>query len=156
MKTLSGTFAFVVLAIIAIVTLPSCSPKRVAKDCLPDDRQFVLKFRGKTATEYADVTKTDFDQALRTLAAADHKGQYDIKFLPKPGGTAIYPYHPPTDLSIKTDKVTTSEVAQNAPPEGSAAYDPNAVYHVRSNIKEDVMNVLKTFKEPSPTPTATP
>jgi hypothetical protein len=149
MKILSGTFAFVALAVIAIVTLPSCYRKKVSNEVRCSDQTYYLEFGTKTT--YVDVAKTEFDQALRALP----ENQYDIKFLPGPGTTPIYPYHPPPHLSIKTDKVTTSELAKNAPAGESAVNDPNATYYVKSNNLAEIKAVLATFT-PSPAPSPTP
>jgi hypothetical protein len=149
MKTLSGTFAFVALAVIAIVTLPSCCRKPVSKEVVTD-KKFFLKF-GKTKDDFADVTdKNAFIEALRRFG----EDNIHVDFLGHPGEPVEH--YPPLPHSaktgIKTDKVTTSEVAQNAPTGESAAYDPNATYYVKSNNAADIENVLKTFKA-SPTPT---
>jgi hypothetical protein len=150
MKTLSGTFAFVALTVIASVTLPSCCRKPVSEEVV-NDKKFFLKF-GKTKDDFADVTdKGAFIEALRRFGEDNIK----VKFLDRPGGTEEeYPPLPNSaNTGIKTDKVTTSQVAQNAPIQESAAYDPNATYHVKSNNAADVENLLKTFKAtPTPTP----
>jgi hypothetical protein len=150
MKTLSGTFAFVALTVIAIVTLPSCSRKQDSGKVFTD-KKFTLKI-GKTAHDFVDVTdKGAFIEALRRFG----EDNIDIKFKVHDGGPVeTYPPLPHSaKTGIKTDKVTTSEVAQNAPAEESSAYDPNAVHRVTSNSKEDIKNVLDTFKSPTPTPT---
>lgn len=152
MKTLSGIFAFVVLAVIAIVTLPSCCRKQVSEEVT--DKTVFLQFgtKTKTKTEYVEVNKTDFDKALCTLKA--NGGQYKVEFLADPKATPIDDYDPDcSQVSINTDKITTARVVQAEPAEESSAYDPNVVYHVRSNSPTDVKNVLDTFKKPSPTPT---
>ena len=149
MKTLSGTFVFVVLAVIAIVTLPSCSRKQDSKN-VPTDKKFTLKI-GKTDTDWVDVkNKGEFIEALRRFG----EDNIEIKFMDRDGGPVEdWPPLPRSaNTSIKTDKVTTSEVAQNAPAEESSAYDPNAVHRVYSNSTEDLKNVLDKFKTPTPTP----
>jgi hypothetical protein len=149
MKALSGTFAFVVLAVIAIVTLPSCSRKEDSGKVLTD-KTFTLKI-GKTPEDFVNVTnKDDFIEALRRCGERN----IDIRFKVRDGGDIEkYPPLPHSaKTGIKTDKVTTSEMAQNAPAEESSAYDPNAVHRVTSNSKEDIMNVLDTLS-PTPTPT---
>jgi hypothetical protein len=143
MKALSGTFAFGALAVIAIVTLPSCCRKEVT------DQRFFLKFG--TETEYVDLTKPDFDKALCTLKA--NGGQYEVRFLADPRATPIPDYNPScSPVSINTDKVTTSGAARTEPAEESSAYDPKATYRVYSNNATDIENVLKTFKSPTPPP----
>jgi hypothetical protein len=148
MKTLSGTVGFVALAVIAI--LPSCCRKPVSEEVV-NDKKFFLKF-GKTSDDFADVTdKGAFIEALRRFGNDNIK----VKFLDHPGGTEEdWPPLPHSaETRIKTDRVTTPEVAQNAPIGESAAYDPNATYHVKSNNAADIENLLKTFKAtPTPTP----
>lgn len=152
MKTLSGTFAFVALTVIASVTLPSCYRKKVSNEVRCSDQMFYLEFGTKTT--YVEVTSKDaFIEALRHFAG----DQYQVNFLDRPDGPVEH--YPPLPHSaktgIKTDKVTTSELAQNSPAGESAAYDPNATYRVYSNDKTDIENVLKTFKA-SPTPAPSP
>jgi len=159
MKTPYRRFAFIILAVIAIVTFPSCSPKRVADydyEC-PTDQTFYLQF-GKpgtptTNTEYVKVDKTAFDIALCNL-----QGQYEVEFLANaPNASPTPNYTPPPSVcsseNIHTDKITTSGAARTEPAEESSAYDPNAVYHVKSNRLSDIRNVLNALRSPTPTPT---
>ena len=76
----------------------------------------------------------------------DHGGQYHIRFLAKEGATPIDPYHPGDHASIKTDKVTMSELAKNASAGESAANDPNVTVRISSNDATDIKAVLDTFK----------
>ena len=155
MKTLSGTFAFVALTVIATVTLPSCCRKPVSER-VHTDKKFYLEFGGPTKDDFVDVTQPDFDDAVKALAdpGPGHGGKFRIRYKGN-NGALDDPYHPghPHQLNVKTDKVITSELAQNAPAGESAADDPNATYRVYSNNKADVDNVLKTFIFPTPTPT---
>ena len=154
MKTLSGTFAFVALAVIAIVAAIAFRAFATATPApTPAHQKFKLGIGGPTKEDYVDVKQPDFDQAVKALAGRG--GQYKIRYK-RNDNTVDDPYdpdHPHDHLSIKTDKVTTSELAKNAPAEESSAYDPHAVYHVSSNSATDIKAVLDTFKEPSPTPT---
>jgi hypothetical protein len=138
MKTRSGTFVFIVLAVIAVVAVLSF--RAFAQPSQPGaGTKFVLNI-GRTGQDYLDVKKTEFDDALRTLKS--HGGQYEIGFKDDQGHVTD-PYHA---LNIKTDKVTTSKVAQNAAAGESAANDPNAVHLLKSDSATDVKNVLATFK----------
>ena len=156
MKTLSGTFAFVALAVIAVVAAIAFRAFATATPTpTPAAQKYLLEF-GTKATEpvYVDLASQDpagqaaFDKALCTLKA--NGGQIDVGF--KANATAapiaIGQYDPtcPPTASINTDKITTSELAKNAPAEESSAYDPNAVYRVRSNSAADIKAVLDTFK----------
>jgi len=140
MKTLSGIVGFVVLAVIAIVALLGL---RAFAQGTPKpafvDKKFLLKI-GLNKDDYAEVTSTgDFDKALKTLVG--HGGQYEIRYKSN-NGQVIDPY----PVSIKTDKVTTSEVAKNGPAGESAANDPHYTQRVTSNDPTDIKSVLDTFK----------
>jgi hypothetical protein len=50
-------------------------------------------------------------------------------------------YTPPPNVSLKTDKVTTSELAKNEPPG-----DPNITKRVQSNNIADIQEVLETLE----------
>ena len=158
MKTLSGTFAFKLALLTAIAIVAAIAFRAFATATptpTPAAQKYLLEF-GTKATEpvYVDLASQDpagqaaFDKALCTLKA--NGGQIDVGF--KANATAapiaIGQYDPtcPPTASINTDKITTSELAKNAPAEESSAYDPNAVYHVRSNSAADIKAVLDTFK----------
>ncbi len=146
MKTVSGTFTAVVLAIVAIVAVLTFRAFATATPAQTSAHQkFTLKIGGPTKDDYVDLKSQDaFDTALKTLG--DHGGQYQIRFLAKEGATPIDPYHPGAQASIKTDKVTMSDLAKNAPAGESAANDPNVTVRVSSNDPTDIKNVLDTFK----------
>jgi hypothetical protein len=158
MKTPYRRFAFIILAVIAIVTFPSCSPKRVAGydyEC-PTDQMFYLQFGkpGPTANTYVEVDKTAFDNALCRMT----RDQYEVEYLAAAPNAAPTPHYtpPPSSCSlenISTDKITTSGAARTQPAEESSAYDPNAVYHVKSSKLSDIRNVLNALRQPTPTPT---
>jgi hypothetical protein len=147
MKTLSGTFAFVVLAVIATVTLLSCS-KQVFK--AEHKQKVYLEFgkEGTKTTEYVELEgdHKDFFDALCALKNKD--GCIKVGYLARDGGTEIDACADPCSLkSINTDKITTAGVARTGPAEESSAYDPHAVYRVQSNSAKDIKDVLKTFKD---------
>ena len=85
----------------------------------------------------------DFNRALKNL-----KGQYKIRFKPDQGHAKDC-YHPDDSLgghaNIRTDKITTSEVAGRAQVQEPAANDPNVTYRVTSNDPADIMNILNTL-----------
>jgi len=158
MKTPYRRFVFIMLAVIAIVTFPSCSRKQVSDYECPTDETFYLQF-GKTGTpttnpEYVLVNKTAFDEALCRL----RRDQYVVDYLADaPNASPTPNYTPPPSVcsseNINTDKITTSGAARTEPAEESSAYDPNAVYHVKSNRLSDIRNVLNALRSPTPTPT---
>jgi len=61
-------------------------------------------------------------------------------------GAAVQHWSAVPPLSIKTDKVTTSEVAKNASAEDAVANDPNVTRFLSSDNKDDLITVLGTFK----------
>jgi hypothetical protein len=136
MKTLSRTFAFVVLAVIAAVTLISC-PQFFSKK----GQKFTL-----IIGEYAEVADEEgFKKALKALK---HNGNVcDIKFLPAEGATLDPDYCKHLDVSLKTDKVTKSEVATRAAVGNVAAGDPHATYKVTSADPTEIAAVLNTLKK---------
>jgi hypothetical protein len=139
MKTLSGTVGIVVLAGVAIVTILSCCERRLTAK---QKYKFTLNI-GRTPTEFVDVSnKVEFINALSHL----NEDQYYIDYKNQDRDTTAEHYPPLPKLSIKTDKVTISEVVQNVPTGESAPNDPNAVYRVMSDSHTDIENVLKTFK----------
>jgi hypothetical protein len=161
MKTLSGRFAIVVLAVIVIVALPSGCRKEDSKGVRNEEKcykeKFALEF-GKpgtatTPTEYAELKKDMKDAFNKALCAlktnqAQNQGQFKVDFLPNATATLIHDYDPPcSQVSINTDKITTSGVARTEPAEESAAYDPNAVYRVQSNSLKEIKDVLDTFEK---------
>jgi hypothetical protein len=143
MKSLSGTFAFIVLAVIAIVavfTFHACTQGRHVAA-----KKFTLKI-GRTTTDYVDVKSKDaFIEALRHFG----EDQYQINFLEHPGAPVErYPPLPPSHSAgagIKTDKVTTSEIAKRGPAGESAANDPNVTTHLSADSATDIKSVLDTF-----------
>ena len=142
MRTLSGTFTFVVLAVIAIVAVLTFrvfaqgsgnpSPTFV-------DKKFVLKIGGPTKEDYAEVTnEVDFKAVLARLG----KDQYRIRFKDD-SGKITDPYYA---LSIKTDKVTTSELAKSAATGELTAIGRHVTVKVTSDNVADLTEVLKTLK----------
>jgi hypothetical protein len=144
MKTLSGTFTFVVLALVAMIAVVSFRAFAQPAQPVADKKKFTLKIGGPTKEDYVEVTdQNDFDKALNDVK--NHGGQYKIRFKDD-HGKVFDPYDPNHHASIKTDKVTTSEVARSAPAGESAANDPNVTYHLSSDSTKDIKNVLDTFR----------
>ena len=145
MKILSRPFVFAVLAIIAIgaaVSFRAFAAGSQKQTVGP--KKFNLKI-GRTATEYVDVKSKDaFVEALKRFG----EDQYQINFLDHPG--APVEHYPPLPHSaktgIKTNKITTSEMAKRAPAGGSAANDPNATQHLSADSATDIKSVLDTFQ----------
>jgi hypothetical protein len=162
MKTLSGTFAFKLILLTAIVIVATLAFRAFATATptpTPAAQKYLVEF-GTKATDpasvvYVDLTsKADFDKALCNLKA--NGGQYEVGFkataMAAPIPIGRYVPTCPT-ASINTDKITSSRLAQTEPAGESAANDPNAVYRVYSNSAADIKKVLDTFISPTPSPT---
>jgi hypothetical protein len=143
MKTRSGTFVFIVLAVIAVVALLSFRAFAAgSKQHTVASKKFNLRI-GRTATDYVDVKSKDaFTDALKHFG----EDQYDINFLDHPGAPVEH-YPPPhsAKTDIKTDKVTMSEAAKRAPAGESVANDPNVVSHLSSDSATDIKTFLDAF-----------
>ena len=139
MKTQSITFVFIVVLVAIVAAFSFRAFAAGSKHQGRDPKKFTLNV-GRTTEDYLDVDKDAFDKALKALQ--DHGGNYNIKFKDN-SGKVTEPYKV---SSIKTDKVTTSELAQREPPGGSAAGDPNVVNHLSADSATDIKTVLDTFK----------
>jgi hypothetical protein len=139
MKASSGTFAFVVLAVIVIVAIVSCRTYQIVAN-----QKYVLEIGTKT-TYVEWTTQGDFDKALKKVCR--HGGNYDIRVLMNARAQPIHPYNPcPPPGSIKTDRVTMSKVAQRAAAGESAGNDPNVTNRVAAANGADITTVLNALK----------
>ena len=146
MKTLSGTFAFVVLAVIATAVVVSCTLKLVP------NQQLLLYIGNKPIfgkpTYVYWTTEPEFDEALKQVC--QHGGTYEIRKL-KAEGEKPYDAKPCQEI-LKTVKVTKSKVADDGAAGGSAGNDPNTVYKIAATRVEDVKKVLDALATPTPAP----
>ena len=150
MKTPSRTSIVIVLAVIATVSIVIFQGCVTESDgTTQDDKNFNFNLTiGKYTRESEEFVefkdeknaKLRFDEALRNLHA--HHGSYHIHYKKDdlPGTQVDNDYHPPT-VSLKTDKVTTSELAKNEP-----IGDPNVTKKIQSNNIADIEKVLSTLK----------
>jgi hypothetical protein len=140
MKTLSGTFAFVVLAALVTVAVVSCTFQIVP------NQKFLLYIGtkpifGKPTYVYW-TTEEEFDDALKQVC--QNGGTYKIRKLKAEGEE---PYDAKSCKEIlKTVKVTKSKVADDAAAGDSAANDPNVVYKIAAADKDDITKVLSALK----------
>jgi len=141
MKTPSRTFiiiAPVLSAIVSVVIFQACATQSGGAG---NGNKFFLNI-GKdenTFVEFNDNPKEGkdrFDAVLRRLPSE----QYSIRYKEHDDSQVVDPYHPPS-ISLKTDKVTTSELAKNEP-----IGDPNVTKKVQSNSIADIQEVLNSLK----------
>jgi hypothetical protein len=142
MKPLSGTFAFVALAVIAIVTVLSCQthlssvnrrPEKIIGDPDAHPRRYV-EFKNGLNDLY------HFNDVLKTLKR--NGGDCQIYLLRRAGGREEFNYCD----RIKTDKITKSKVTDSPAAGESAANDPHVTYRVASPSQADIDAVVDTLK----------
>ena len=151
MKTLSETFAFVILAGIAIIAVISCRTQQLSAN-----QSFDVQIGDPNAKppKYVQLKKGlagegEFRAALAALKG--HGGHCEICFLRKDGDQPNCNYCKDIHVSLKTDRIIKSEAANNARAEELAANDPHVTYRVQSNDPADIKNVLDKFSTPTPT-----
>ena len=160
MRTLSGKFAFVVLAVIVIVGVVSCCNFPFIPKIASYSVEIGGKQKGLTYVEWKDEAK--FKQALEQVRG--HGGEYCICVLKKPGAKPyLYAdskchkyYKCPSEnspsenspsVNIRTVKVTKSKVADNIAAGESAVNDPNVTYRVQSAYPGDIKDVVDKLKK---------
>ena len=141
MKTQLRTFTFILLAIVAIVAVLTFRAFAAGTKPQFKPRKFTLKI-GPGPTNYADVDINAFTKALKDAHFPDDA--IDIDYLEAPGKPVKH--YPPVPVTIKTDKVTTSEVAKSGSAGDSVANDPSVTHRLTSDNKTDIKNVLDTFQ----------
>ena len=156
MKTVSGKISFVacVVGVIVLIFVLRAFAQTPTPSPCPTQWTFCVTINGKPPDGFLKLKKAkhDFDCALFNLKTKG--GDHDLTFLPDaPHATPILHYQPqcstptsPSHGSVKTDKVTKSELADSAAAGVSAANDPNTVQHLYSNNVDDIEAVLDTFK----------
>ena len=137
MKAPSRTLIFTVLIVIApvlVVIFQACANdllcgKKISVEIGKDKDSFVEFRRDKNA----------FDCALEALGA----GNYEIHHKAHDGDTPDENYQPTChhNTSLKTDSITTAELAKNEP-----IGDPNVTQKVQSNKITDIKNVLDALQ----------
>jgi len=145
MKTLSGRFRFIVLAVIVIVVVVSCCNFPSIPDILYSV-EIGSKQRPRKYVEWKNPKQ--FNAALDQVCA--HHGNYDLYVLEREGADEIHLYkdckhNPPGN--IRTVKVTKSKATDNIAAGESAANDPNAMHRVQSPDPGDIKKVLAALKK---------
>ena len=149
MKTLSRTFAFILLAIVAIVAFVSCVTKfgiykyeRTIGDANAHPPVYARFKKG-------DDNESDFRRAL--IALRRNGGACEITFLhtgphhtPEPHHYRDICEHGGT-VNLKTDRVIKSKTANNTAAGQPAANDPNVTWRVMANTQDDINNVMNTL-----------
>jgi hypothetical protein len=147
MKTLSRTFAFILLAIVAVVTFMSCATKvgiYTYERKIGDPNHYLTFKKG-------DDNESDFRRALIALKNNTPPGACEITFLhtgprhtPEPHHYRDICEHGGT-VNLKTDRVIKSKTASNTAVGQPAANDPNVTWRIMSNYQGDIDAVMNTL-----------
>jgi hypothetical protein len=139
MKTPSRTFIIIVVVLSAIVSVVIFQACATQSGGAGNGNKFFVKI-GKDENTFVEFVqpggKEKFDRVLRRLSTE----QYSIRYKKDDQAEVDPDYHPPR-IGLKTDKVTTSELAKNDPPG-----DPNVTKVVQSNEVADIKDVLNALK----------
>jgi hypothetical protein len=139
MKTPSRTFIVIVLVLIATVSVVIFQACATGSDGARDGHKFFVKI-GKDENTFVEFVqpggKEKFDKVLRRLPSE----QYSIRYKKDDQAEVDPDYHPPR-IGLKTDKVTTSELAKNDP-----IGDPSVTKTVQSNEVADIKDVLDALQ----------
>jgi hypothetical protein len=146
MKTLSGTFKLVVvvmaIGVLTILTFRAFAQQPASAKA--SDATFTLKIKDVAALKDGSTQgKNDFKETLKKLGTQSYRirlvhgnGQADenINAGPDPG--------PNAKLELKTDKVTTSEIAKNASTAELTLIQVHATIQIASRNPADIIAVL--------------
>jgi hypothetical protein len=145
MKTLPGISAFILL-VIAIVTVLSCDTQLTSAHRRPEYRFGNPDAQPRQYVELKNGINDEdnFRAALRTLKT--NGGDCQIYFLRQPRGKEEFNYCDSIHVSLKTDNIIKSVVANSARPEESTANDPHATYRVSAPNKENIEPVKQLLK----------
>jgi len=139
MKTPSRTFIVIVLVLIATVSVVIFQACATGSDGARDGHKFFVKI-GKDENTFVEFVqpggKEKFDKVLRRLPSE----QYSIRYKKDDRAEVDPDYHPPR-IGLKTDKVTTSELAKNEP-----IGDPSVTKKIQSNEVADIKDVLDALQ----------
>jgi hypothetical protein len=147
MKTPSGKFIVVVLAVIATVSVVVFQACSKGSGQFSDNLKFTLEIGTEigndkeTFAEFKDNPtegKNRFDAVLRKPS-----NQYRIRYKQDASTPVVEPYTPPPkpDVSLKTDNVTIAAMAKNEP-----IGDPSITKKVQSNNIADIQEVVNSLK----------
>ncbi|HEY4271759.1 MAG TPA: hypothetical protein VGM65_07125 [Candidatus Udaeobacter sp.] len=165
MKTLSGTFRFVVLGVIVTVVVVSCCNfpfppilNTTSYAYLEIGRKLPGVREKRIYVEWKD--QTSFENALKQIRSHnDKRASYCICVIKNPGDepSRDYSYNDndcskydcpsPFPGNIRTVKVTKSRAADNIAAGESAVNDPHLTYRVQSPYPGDIIAVLDALKK---------
>jgi hypothetical protein len=138
MKTLSGTSKVVILVAIGVVAILSfrafAQPYPEPTEPPASKATFVLKIKNVTPVK----NEAHFEDVLKHLKTQ----LYDIVLHEENGEEKHLPPNSNAKLDIKTDKVTTSEAAKNAPAGELTLIQTRATRQVASMFTSDIKSVL--------------
>jgi hypothetical protein len=140
MKTLSGTFAYKFVVVVAVVAMTVITIRVFAQGSgsrpVPSDRKMTLKFK---EAELKDDTGDTFKRVVKAL-----KGdQFSVKLKHKDGSEEDVT--PASGASLKIDKVTKSELAKSSDGEFTAI-GMHVTQSVTSDSTAEIQGVLDTLK----------
>jgi hypothetical protein len=154
MKTLSGLFALVAMAVITTVVVVGCC---LYLPIIPGIATYSVEIGGpqKASTYVGLKDKGKFDAALAHIRS-QKGGSYCLCFMATANDTP-HPYDshnkcpeyykcPPG--KIRTVKVTKSKAADNIAAGESVVNDPNITYRVQSPDPKDISDVLASLATP--------
>jgi hypothetical protein len=153
MKTLSGLFALVVIAVITTIVVVGCCDLPLIPGIVSYSVEIGGKYKAPTYVEWKKKDK--FDAALAQVR--QHGGKICICVLISSGGRPYKhelnndcpsTYKCPSE-NIRTVKVTKSKAADNIAAGGSAVNDPNITYRVQSPDPKDISAVLDALATPT-------
>lgn len=138
MKTLSGIFTFKLGILVAIAVLSVATYRAFAQtpaEAPASKAKFVLKIKEPTALKN---TPAEFEKVLRKLKTQ----LYDIDMVDEHGKHEHIVPQSHAKLDIKTDKVTTSELAKSAEAGDLTLIQTRATQQVSSMYVSDIKDVV--------------
>jgi hypothetical protein len=136
MKTLSGTFKLVLLGVIVALAIFTFRAFAQPSPTPPEpDTGFVLKIKTQTPFKFSEAHFRDTLSKLSTKV-------YAFDLVDEHGNTTHIPPPASTKLDIKTDKVTTSELAKSGE---LTLIATNATRLLCSPSITDIKSVLNEF-----------
>jgi len=157
MKTLSGLFALVVIAVITTVVVVGCCDFPF----IPGIATYCVEIGGtQKASTYVELKdKGKFDAALAHIRG-QKGGSYCLCFMSTPSDTPHWydshvecpRYYKCPPGKIRTVKVTKSKAADNIAAGESAVNDPHITYRVQSPDPKDISAVLAALATPTSAP----